>query len=250
MNRRKINHKIIFVKTLLYRMAIIFIQAIFTKVYLSYFSINDFAGALNISVLWNMVNMLLYYGYECLFSLKFDTTVQTEGCVVWFTGLPCSGKSTIADALAEKLKVKGKCVERLDGDIVRESLCADLGFSAEDRKRNLERIAFVSKLLSRNRTAVLCSFVSPYQKDRNDVRREVGGNFIEVYVACTPDECSRRDVKGMWKKAKKGKIKGFTGYDAPYERPMNPQVVVHTGTEEIEESTTKVFQYLEKRGLI
>lgn len=250
MNKRKINHRSIFWKTLLYRVAIIFIQAWFTKVYLSLFAVNDFSGALNISVVWNMVNMLLYYIYECLFSLKFDTTVQTAGCVVWFTGLPCSGKSTIADALAEKLRMVGKCVERLDGDIVRESLCSDLGFSPEDRKRNLERIAFVSKLLSRNKTAVLCSFVSPYQQDRADVKREVGGNFIEVYVACTPDVCSKRDVKGMWQKAKKGKIKGFTGYDAPYERPINPQVVVHTGCETVEESVEKVYQYLRQRGLV
>jgi adenylyl-sulfate kinase len=250
MNKRKINHKIVFSKTLLYRVAIIFIQAIFTKAYLTHFSVNDFSGALNISILWNMVNMLLYYIYECLFSLKFDTTVQTEGCVVWFTGLPCSGKSTIADALAERLRLRGKCVERLDGDIVRKSLCSDLGFSAEDRKKNLARIAFVSKLLSRNKTVVLCSFVSPYQKDRNDVRREIGGNFIEVYVACTPEECARRDVKGMWKQAKKGKIKGFTGFDAPYERPMNPQVVVSTGTEAVSDSVDTVLEYLDRRGLV
>ena len=148
--------------------------------------------------------------------------VEHKGFTLWFTGLPCSGKTTLADALAEDLKAKGMKVERLDGDIVRKGLTRDLGFSAEDRAMNIERVTFVSKLLTRNGVAVLCTFVSPYNSIRRKSREEIG-EYILVYVKASVDSCAERDVKGMWAKAKAGEIKNFTGYDDPFEEPDNAQ---------------------------
>jgi len=173
-----------------------------------------------------------------------------KGCVVWFTGIPCSGKSSIADELAKELYNRGKRVERLDGDIVRKGkLSNDLGFSKEDRDKNINRINFVSKLLSRNGVVVIASFVSPYAKTRENIRNNVT-NFVEVFVKASVKECIKRDVKGMWKKALKGKIKGFTGFDDPYEAPKNPEIICDTETETIEESTNKVIKYLEDNKII
>jgi len=167
-----------------------------------------------------------------------------KGYVIWLTGLPCSGKTSIGDNLADKMK--NYLVERLDGDIVRKSLTKDLGFSKEDRKINLERVTFVAKLLSRNGILVICSFVSPYREVREYIKKETT-NFIEVYVKTSTAECVKRDNKGMWAKAKRGEIKGFTGFDAPYEIPINPDIIVNTEKETIEESTQKILNYLIKR---
>ncbi len=170
--------------------------------------------------------------------------------VVWFTGLPCSGKTTIADALEEKLRSNGLNVERLDGDIVRKRLSSDLGFSREDRNTNIDRISFVSNLLSRNGVIVLASFVSPFRKRRRLTRREVGERFVEVFVNCPVSECINRDVKGMYKKALNGEIKGFTGVDDPYEKPLNPEIMVNTHEESVEDSVNKVFEKLVNMGVV
>jgi len=172
-----------------------------------------------------------------------------EGVTVWFTGLPCSGKSTIADRVAEILKEKGYRVERLDGDIVRQHLTKDLGFSKEDRYENLRRVGFVAKLLTRNGVIVLASFVSPYRDIRNELRNEIG-NFIEVYVKASPELCAKRDVKGMWAKAKAGEIKNFTGYDDPYEEPENPELVLDTENESVDESVEKVLNKLKELNYV
>ena len=169
--------------------------------------------------------------------------VEQKGFTVWFTGLPCSGKSAIANRVAQVLKEKGLKVERLDGDIVRQSLTRDLGFSPEDRNENIRRVTFVAKLLTRNGVAVLSSFVSPYREIRNYARKEIG-NFIEVYVKCPVEVCIQRDVKGMYKKAMAGEIKDFTGISAPYEEPENPELVLETNKETIEESVKKVISKL------
>ena len=174
---------------------------------------------------------------------------MNEGVTVWFTGLPCSGKSTIADRVAEILKEKGYRVERLDGDIVRQHLTKDLGFSKEDRYENLRRVGFVAKLLTRNGVIVLASFVSPYKDIRNELRNEIG-NFIEVYVKASPELCAKRDVKGMWAKAKAGEIKNFTGYDDPYEEPENPDLVLDTENESVEESVEKVLNKLKELNYV
>lgn len=175
--------------------------------------------------------------------------MEHKGVTVWFTGLPCSGKTVVADGVAEILKEKGYKVERLDGDIVRQSLTSDLGFSKEDRDENIKRVTFVAKLLTRNGVIVLTSFVSPYRERRKKTREEIG-EFIEVYVKCPVEECIRRDVKGMYKKALNGEIKNFTGVDDPYEEPENPELILETDKETVEESIQKVLNKLKEMGYI
>ncbi len=177
---------------------------------------------------------------------------KDAGFTLWFTGLPCSGKTTLADAVAELLRKRNMRVERLDGDIVRKRLTKDLGFSKEDRNCNIERITFVAHLLSRNGVAVLSSFVSPYIERREKTRKEIEQEavFAEVYVKCSVEECKRRDVKGMYAKALAGEIKDFTGVDDPYEEPTNPEVLVETDKESVEESTHKIIRRLGEMGLI
>lgn len=172
-----------------------------------------------------------------------------QGFVLWFTGLPCSGKTTVADMVAEKLKRMNMKVERLDGDIVRQGLTRDLGFSKEDRDKNIERVTFVAKLLSRNGVATLVSFVSPYREKRKNAKEETT-NFIEVFTKCPVDVCKQRDVKGMYAKALKGEIKGFTGVDDPYEEPLDAEIVIETDKETIEESAEKVIEKLKSLNLI
>ena len=171
------------------------------------------------------------------------------GFVLWFTGLSGAGKTTIALALLPKLQELGMKVERLDGDVVRETLTRDLGFSKEDRDKNIERVTFVAKLLSRNNVAVLGSFISPYAKTRDYVRNETT-NFIEVFVSTPLEVCEERDVKGMYAKARSGEIKNFTGISDPYEAPVNPDIEVPTHNQTVEESVDFLIEELGKRGLL
>jgi adenylyl-sulfate kinase len=172
-----------------------------------------------------------------------------KGFTLWFTGLSGSGKTAMAKLIEQELRNRDLKVERLDGDIVRQSLTRDLGFSKEDRDKNIERVTFVAKLLTRNGVAVLCSFISPYRERRAKTRQEIG-EFIEVYVECSVEECARRDVKGMYAKAFAGEIKEFTGVSDPYEAPENPEIVCNTAHETVKESTAKVIAYLEEHGYI
>lgn len=172
-----------------------------------------------------------------------------RGFVLWMTGLSGSGKTTIALILEEELRGRGIKVERLDGDIVRESLTRDLGFSKEDRERNIERVTFVAKLLSRNGVACICSFISPYQSIRDRVREETT-NFIEVFVDASLDILVDRDVKGLYKKAIEGKIPNFTGISDPFEAPDSPDIHVQTDLQTPHESAGKIMGNLEKMGLI
>ncbi len=174
---------------------------------------------------------------------------EQKGFTAWFTGLPCCGKTTIADKVAEILKQKGYKVERLDGDIIRQDLTNDLGFSKEDRDENIRRVTFVAKLLTRNGVAVLTTFVSPYKEMRNNARKEIG-NFVEIYVKCPLELCMKRDVKGMYKKALEGKIKNFTGVDDPYEEPEHPELILYTDKETIDESVQKTINKLIQMGYI
>ncbi|MCR4410197.1 MAG: adenylyl-sulfate kinase [Candidatus Saccharicenans sp.] len=174
---------------------------------------------------------------------------EQKGFTLWFTGLPCSGKSAVADRVAEILRAHNLKVERLDGDVVRKSLCRDLGFSKKDRDENIRRVAFVAKLLTRNGVAVLTSFISPYREIRDEARREIG-EFIEVYVKCPLEVCMSRDVKGMYQKAIRGEIKEFTGISDPYEEPVNPELVLETDRETLDESARKVLDYLKKSGYL
>src|SRR5215813_11758740 len=148
------------------------------------------------------------------------TPILHEGFTLWMTGLSGAGKTTIAVALEKILRERGVRFERLDGDTVREGLTRDLGFSKEDRDKNIERVTFVAKLLSRNGVGVVASFISPYREARDKVRQETT-NFIEVFVDAPIQVCEDRDVKGMYAKARKGEIANFTGVSDPYEAPEN-----------------------------
>ncbi len=172
------------------------------------------------------------------------------GFVIWLTGIPGSGKSTIAKRLKEVLKSKGLCVEHLDGDEVRPWLSPEAGFSREDRVRHLRRVAFVSHLLARNGVVVIASFVSPYRETRDLARELNKGYFVEVYVKCPVEVAIERDPKGLYKKALKGEIKNMTGIQDVYEPPENPEVVVETDKESVDESVKKILDYLVEAGFI
>jgi len=174
---------------------------------------------------------------------------MSKGVTVWFTGLPCSGKTTVADRVADALKKQGHRVERLDGDTVRKGLTSDLGFSKKDRDENIKRVTFVAKLLTRNDVMVLATFVSPYRERRRLTREDIG-SFMEVYVRCSVEECMKRDVKGMYRKAMAGEIKDFTGVDDPYEEPENPELILDTDRESVEESVEKVLGKMRSLGYL
>ena len=174
-----------------------------------------------------------------------------KGCLLWFTGLSASGKSTIAHALCKYLIKLGINSYVLDGDNVRHGLNKDLGFSPEDRKENIRRIGEVSKLFIDAGLIIMTAFISPYREDRNNIRKLLkDGEFIEVFVKCTLQECERRDPKGIYKRAKAGEIKEFTGISAPYEEPENPEIILKTDTMSIEECTKMLFDYLVKNEYI
>jgi adenylyl-sulfate kinase len=155
----------------------------------------------------------------------------------------------VADRVAAILKERGLRVERLDGDVVRQDLTRDLGFSKKDRDENIRRVTFVAKLLSRNGVAVLVSFISPYREMRDRARGETT-HFIEVYAKCPVEVCMQRDVKGMYQKAIRGEIKEFTGVSDPYEEPLDPEIVLETDKETLEESIGKVLSRLGELGYI
>ena len=162
-----------------------------------------------------------------------------RGLTVWFTGLSGAGKTTICRAVATELLAHGLQVEVIDGDVIRNHLCKDLGFSKQDRDENIRRIAFVAQLLSRNGAIVLVSAISPYREGRDAARRTIG-NFVEVYVSTPLEVCEVRDPKELYQKARAGKIHGFTGIDDPYEPPLNPEVICNTDRESTRESSIKV----------
>ncbi len=172
-----------------------------------------------------------------------------QGFVLWMTGLSGAGKTTIALILMDELAKRGVRAERLDGDVVRESLTRDLGFTAEDRAKNIERVTFVAKLLSRNGVGCVCSFISPYQAVRDGVRANTT-NFLEVFVDAPLDVVINRDVKGLYKKAIAGEIPNFTGISDPFEAPENPDIHVRTDRQTPEESAQYLMGVLEEKGLI
>jgi adenylyl-sulfate kinase len=171
------------------------------------------------------------------------------GFTVWFTGLSCAGKTTIATGLERELRGRGLKVEVLDGDVVRTNLSKGLGFSKEDRDINIRRIGFVAHLLSRNGVAVICAAISPYREIR-DENRALIGDFVEVFVRCPLEVVKERDVKGMYAKALRGEIPNFTGISDPYEDPLNPEVVLETDRETVDESLAKVIGKLEELGYL
>ncbi len=184
---------------------------------------------------------------------KEDRRKQTgqKSVIVWFTGLSGSGKSTLSNAVEVELFKQNVRTYLLDGDNIRSGLNKNLGFTEEDRKENIRRIGEVAKLFVDSNTIVLTAFISPFESDREMVRELVEEEeFIEIYVKASLETCESRDPKGLYKKARSGEIKNFTGIDSPYEAPSNPELVVDTEHESIEECTQKVVQFLKERGFI
>lgn len=179
-----------------------------------------------------------------------------RGCVLWFTGLSGSGKSTVACTLEHALRSQGRLTANLDGDNIRHGLNKNLGFSPEDREENIRRIGEVSKLFAENGVITLVSFISPYRRDRNRVReRLASGDFLEVYMKIPIEVCEERDPKGLYKAARAGKIKGFTGIDDPYEEPEKPELTVEVkdgqGNHQSPELMAgQILQYLEGMGYL
>ena len=171
--------------------------------------------------------------------------------VIWFTGLSGSGKSTVANATEKLLHDRGLQTYILDGDNIRLGLNKDLGFSPQDRTENIRRITEVAKLFADSGSIVLTAFISPYKEDRNSARQIIGDeDFIEVFVSADVSVCESRDPKGLYKKARAGEIKGFTGIDAPYEEPINPELVVETDKYDVLECANQVIDYLVKKNII
>ena len=175
--------------------------------------------------------------------------MNQRGVTLWFTGLSGAGKTTITQALEKKLRESNYGIEVLDGDVVRTNLTKGLGFSKADRDENIRRIGFVSHLLTRHGVIVLVSAISPYRDIREEVRQKIG-DFVEIFVNAPLAVCEERDVKGLYEKARKGEIKGFTGIDDPYEEPLNPEVECRTDLESLEESVAKVWAKLIELGYV
>ena len=171
------------------------------------------------------------------------------GFVIWLTGLPASGKSTIANSLGPILGHRNIYFESLDGDEVRKWLSPEAAFSRQDRERHLKRVAYLCHLLSRNGVNVIASFVSPYISTR-EFARELIQNFVEVYVRCSLETCMKRDPKGLYDKASKGIIKDLTGVGDIYEEPLNPEVIIDTETENVEKCCTKIMNKLGRLGYL
>jgi adenylylsulfate kinase len=174
---------------------------------------------------------------------------KNKGFTLWFTGLPCSGKSTLAEIIAPELARRGRTVDILDGDVVRTNLTKGLGFSKEDRDENIRRIGFVCGLITKHGGIAISAAISPYRSVRDEVRSKID-NFVEVFVDTPLELCIQRDVKGMYKKAIAGEMKNFTGISDPYEPPLHPEIVIHTQKESEQESAARILGSLERMGLI
>ena len=174
-----------------------------------------------------------------------------QSVVLWFTGLSGSGKSTLAHVLEEKLFKKCCKTFVLDGDNVRHGLNSNLDFSDDDRKENIRRIGEVAKLMLESGLIVMTAFISPFREDRNAVRNLISNSdFIEIYCKASLETCEARDVKGLYKRARAGEIKNYTGIDSPYEAPENPELIIDTDKETLDESVSKIYNFLERKAII
>lgn len=180
-----------------------------------------------------------------------ETQNGHRGAIIWFTGLSGAGKSTLAHAVEEALHQRGCRTFVLDGDNVRHGLCSDLGFSPQERVENIRRVGEIAKLFMEAGVIVLTAFISPFRADRERVRGMVKhGNFIEIYCDSPIDVCETRDIKGLYKKARAGKIPEFTGISSPYEAPKNPELTLNTGAAELDVCVQQVLGEMERRGIV
>lgn len=197
-------------------------------------------GQKNFNIVWHE---------GCVNREEREALLGQRGVVLWFTGLSGSGKSTVANAVAQRLQQLGKLTYLLDGDNIRHGLNKGLGFSLEDRKENIRRISEVAKLFVDAGIITLTAFISPLKQDRATARSLIGKDFIEVHVDCSIEECENRDPKDLYKKARRGEIPEFTGITSPYEVPDNPEVTLCTHQESLEECVEKVLLYLDREIL-
>jgi adenylylsulfate kinase len=182
-------------------------------------------------------------------SIAPDHNLTSAGFTCWLTGLSGAGKSTVATTLSTNLNALNLPCEVLDGDIIRKYLSSDLGFSAKDRETNVLRVAYICKLLNKHGVNTIVALISPCNETRGKVRNSLE-NFVEIHVDCPLDECIRRDPKGLYQKALLGEIKEFTGISSPYESPKNPEIVIKTSQEDVNQSTQKIIDYLKYSNLI
>ena len=169
-------------------------------------------------------------------------STENKAFVLWLTGLSGSGKTTIADKVFDQLSANGQKVEKLDGDVMR-GFFPSTGFTKEARDEHIKRVGFMASRLEKHGVVIIASFISPYEETRQFVR-DMCDNYIEVFVDASLEECEKRDVKGLYKKARDGQIKNFTGIDAPYEEPLNPEIIVNTKKETVDESVTAILNYI------
>ena len=191
-----------------------------------------------------VLKIFLYFIHERTWDRVRFGKKEISPFVLWFTGLPSSGKTTLADNVSRKLTKNGFKVERLDGDRVR-NIFPNTGFSKEERNLHIQRVGSLASILEKNGTVVVASFISPYTETRDFVRT-LCQSFIEIFMATPLEECEKRDNKGLYKKARKGEIKYFTGIDDPYEVPTNPEMIIDTTNESVEKSAEKIMRYLKE----
>ncbi len=239
----KEKHSRSIIKTLSWR-----ITATVTTISLVWIFTRQLAAALAVGSIEVFLKMLLYYLHERSWNKVSFGRVEVAPFVLWFTGLPGSGKSTIANAVYEELKKENRKMERLDGESVRQ-LFPTTGFSRKERIQHIERVGHLSSILVKNNITVVASFISPYRESRQFVRR-LSTNFIEIFLNTPLEVCEQRDPKGLYAKARKGEIKQFTGVDDPYEKPENPNLVVDTVNKTVEENVKLIMTYLKEKDLI
>ena len=198
-----------------------------------------------------MISSNVIYHHASVTRQRRNKLNEHRSVVIWFTGLSGSGKSTLAHALEEKLYQKGCRTFVLDGDNVRHGLNSNLDFSESGRTENIRRISEVSKLMLESGLIVMTAFISPFNKDRNEARKLISNDdFIEIYCKASLETCEARDVKGLYKRARAGKIKNYTGVDSPYEEPENPELIINTNDETLENSASKILNFLEENLII
>ena len=219
-----------------------------TTMFLVYVFTGTIKIALAIGGLEVVLKMLIYFLHERAWDKIRLGKKEITPFVLWFTGLPSSGKTTLANVVYEKISGNGYRVQRLDGDKVR-NIFPTTGFSKEERRTHIQRVGFLASTLEKNAIIVIASFISPYQETRDFVR-DLCQNFIEVYMATPLEECEKRDTKGLYKKARNGEISHFTGVDDPYEIPNGPELTFNSAKESVEKSAEKIMRYLKERKLL